>query len=106
MLYGELFCASYLTIQFTYEVKSGDGFFTSWVCWCLPTIILAIVLGFIFWRLQKLNKKLEGILCNSKLICFHYATFWVAVVSDTVVLVLETIAHHMRINQPAGSTDK
>ena len=56
----------------------------------VSTIILAILLGVTFWRLYSLNKQLEGIFCDVRLLAFHYISFLLATVNDVAIFAMQT----------------
>ena len=56
----------------------------------MSTIILAILLGITFWRLYCLNKQLEGIFCDVRLLAFHYVSFLLATCNDVIIFAMQT----------------
>ena len=53
--------------------------------------LLSVALGIIFWHLTELNKKVEGVFCNSKLMLLHFLTFFCAASCDVIVGVFQAI---------------
>lgn len=95
VLFCELLCLFYLAAQFIYEYKSQYGFYLYWICLSVPATILAIALGVVFYKLQVLNKQMEGIFCDAKLMCFHYAAFVTATVFDDAVFAMNTAGYFL-----------
>ena len=61
----------------------------------MPATTLAIALGVVFYQLQVLNKQMEGIFCDARLMCFHYAAFVTATVFDDAVFAMNTASYFL-----------
>ena len=80
----------FLTGILVFQIIHGFNFYISWVCFVGPATILAIALGVIFWHLSTLNKQVNGIFCNDRLLFVHYLAFFVATACDGVAMIIQT----------------
>ena len=88
---GEIIFALILICEFVFQVKQGYNYQISWITFTSAAVFIAIVLGLTFWYLNSLNKQVEGIFCDARLMALHYAAFFVATLCDVIVLTLQTI---------------
>ena len=61
------------------------------VFWSLLSVTLAIVLGLAFWRLVKLQKEVDGIFCDERLMCIHWAAFFFATFFVVLLLIFDVL---------------
>ena len=80
----------FLTGILVFQIIHGFHFYISWVCFVGPAIILAVALGVIFWHLSTLNKQVNGIFCNDRLLFVHYLAFFMATACDGVAIIVQS----------------
>ena len=87
----EILFAIALAAAFIYQVHNDFAFDSSWVCFSASAFLLSVALGIIFWHLTALNKKVEGVFCNSNLMLLHFLTFFCAATCDIIVGIVQSV---------------
>ena len=78
-------------ISFIYQALNDFNYDKQWICNSASAFLLTVALGIVFWHLTALNKKVEGVFCNSNLMLLHFLTFFCAATCDIIVGIVQSV---------------
>ena len=87
----EILFAIALAADFIYQAHNDFNFDSQWICISASAFMLSVALGIVFWHLIALNKKVEGVFCNSNLMLLHFLTFFCAATCDIIVGIVQSV---------------
>lgn len=67
---------------------SDSGIYGYYILKNVSGTLICIVLGLTFWKLTAINKQMEGIFCDARLMLIHYIAFVAATFFGVVSTVL------------------